>query len=93
MICPVCRANNDQGPACRRCKADLSILFELEGHRAAYLARARTRIEDDAATAEAQAADDLRHGRDARRVLAVAALLRRDFGRAWLAYLRVRQVK
>ena len=30
MICPCCKANNDSGPACRRCKADLSLLFAFE---------------------------------------------------------------
>ena len=29
--CPVCKAENSQGPTCRRCKADLSLLFRLEG--------------------------------------------------------------
>ena len=33
MICPVCRATNDQGPQCRRCKADLGLLFRLEAQR------------------------------------------------------------
>ena len=34
MQCPVCKADNAQGPLCRRCKADLSLLFRLEARRA-----------------------------------------------------------
>ena len=41
LRCPVCRADNGQGPACRRCKADLSLLLALEDHRQALLAEAR----------------------------------------------------
>src|SRR5262249_17865113 len=33
MRCPVCKAENAQGPACRRCKADLSLLFAVEARR------------------------------------------------------------
>ena len=33
MNCPVCRATNDQGAQCRRCKADLGLLFRLEAQR------------------------------------------------------------
>ena len=33
MRCPVCRADNDQGPQCRRCRADLASLFALEDQR------------------------------------------------------------
>jgi len=33
MQCPVCRAHLEQGPACRRCRADLSELFQLEEQR------------------------------------------------------------
>ncbi len=29
LSCPVCKAENAQGPFCRRCKADLSLLFSL----------------------------------------------------------------
>lgn len=34
IVCPCCRAGNDAGPACRRCKADLSLLFEARTRRA-----------------------------------------------------------
>jgi hypothetical protein len=44
MRCPVCKADNDQGPACRRCKADLSLLWALEARREALLASVRHRL-------------------------------------------------
>ena len=37
MKCPVCRAENDQGPQCRRCKADLALLFTLADQRRSAL--------------------------------------------------------
>ena len=40
MHCPVCKADNSQGPQCRRCKADLSLLFALEEQRRRTLAEA-----------------------------------------------------
>jgi hypothetical protein len=30
VACPCCRAVNESGPACRRCKADLGLLFALD---------------------------------------------------------------
>src|SRR5438093_11568024 len=41
LRCPVCRAENTQGPSCRRCKADLSLLFALEEQRRQALGTAR----------------------------------------------------
>ena len=40
--CPACKADNAQGPACRRCKADLSLLFALEARRTAVMELARS---------------------------------------------------
>jgi hypothetical protein len=90
MICPVCRANNDTGPACRRCKADLSMLFELDAHRGVQLATAQALLGDEAACTAAQGADDIRRGADALQLLAVAALMCGNHARAWQAYQRVR---
>jgi hypothetical protein len=86
LPCPVCKAENAQGPTCRRCKADLSLLFRLEEHRAALVAASATslrsgRFED--ALANACAAHQLRRGEDSERLLALAALLRRDYSAAW----------
>jgi hypothetical protein len=44
MRCPVCKAENDQGPACRRCKADLALLWAVEARREALLISARQRL-------------------------------------------------
>ena len=41
LRCPVCKAENAQGPNCRRCKADLSMMFALEDQRAPVMEEAR----------------------------------------------------
>jgi hypothetical protein len=82
LRCPVCKADNSQGPLCRRCKADLSLLFTLEEQRQQALADARS-----AAAARdwpsfrhwARRADGLRRDDETRRLLAVAHLLHGDF--------------
>jgi hypothetical protein len=89
MRCPVCKAENAQGPQCRRCKADLSLLFDLEDQRARALASARqalARGHGREARHEAARADWLRSDGESRRLLAVAYLLERDFKRAWASY-------
>ena len=40
LRCPVCKADNSAGRACRRCKADLSLLFALEEERSWQIAEA-----------------------------------------------------
>jgi hypothetical protein len=82
----VCKAENAQGPNCRRCKADLSLLFRLEEHRASLLAAAAEslragRVEE--ALSNARRAHELRRGEDSGRLLVVVALLRRDYAAAW----------
>ena len=92
MRCPVCRAENAAGPLCRRCKADLSLLFALEEERAGQLAGARRDLVEGRwrqAHARAERADHLRSDAESRRVLAVAALLDRDFHQAWRCYRAV----
>jgi hypothetical protein len=86
MRCPVCRADNTEGPECRRCRADLSLLFALESQRARLLAMASDKARQGkwhAVTWLAQEAHDLRQGSDSERILAVAWLMRRDFAKAW----------
>lgn len=86
MRCPVCRAENDQGPHCRRCRADLSLLFRLEEQRRRALARARDELargRTEAALSLLDEAGALRRDGDVRRLRAVAHLLRREFARAW----------
>ena len=84
--CPACKAENAQGPTCRRCKADLSLLFALEGRRAWTLAEAR-RLLAAGRTAEAdelaEEADWMRSDTESRRMLALTRLMRRDFAGAW----------
>jgi hypothetical protein len=97
MRCPVCKADNNQGPSCRRCKADLGLLFALERRRAWALTEAgRALAEGDypRAAERAAEAERLRAGDDARRLRALAALLSRDFARAWECYraLQVEEV-
>ena len=78
IACPVCRAVNDAGPACRRCKADLALCFAVERQRAAAMTRA--------APAAARRAHGLRRGPDSARRLAALSLLAGDFPAAWALY-------
>ena len=75
IVCPCCKAANDAGPACRRCKADLTLLFQLEADRERLLA-----------AGEFERAHQLRHGEDSLRGIALARLLERDFAGALAAY-------
>ena len=85
MRCPVCRADNDTGPLCRRCKADLAPLFELEARRTALLdvaACAAARADGAGVVHSARQALLLYRGTDALRWLAVGHLLQRQFSDA-----------
>lgn len=89
IACPCCRATNETGPACRRCKADLSLLFDADRHRDDLVHAARSAIQSGNLTSaynSALAAEQLRHGTDTRQLLAVIALLNRDFPAAWSWY-------
>jgi hypothetical protein len=91
MRCPVCKAENGQTPQCRRCKADLSLLLQLEEQRSALLAAAAAglrKLRFEEALTQASQADRLRHGPDSGRLLAVIHLLRYDFLSAWQHYQR-----
>ncbi len=92
MRCPVCKAENTQGPTCRRCKADLSLLFALEDQRAWTLAEARRLLAAGRAAeadALAEAADGMRSDAESRRLWAATRLVLRDFVGAWAAYRSV----
>ena len=82
LRCPVCRADNSTGPTCRRCRADLSLLTDVEARRAGHLDAARSAIAagrfDDALEELARAAE-LRGGPDLRRARACVLLLAGDF--------------
>jgi hypothetical protein len=84
MRCPVCKAENTE-PTCRRCKADLALLFALEQQRQSALAEAALAAArgDGAATVmHAEAAHRLRADAESWRWLAVGYFLARDFARA-----------
>jgi hypothetical protein len=76
-------------PACRRCKADLSLLFAADADAAALLARARDALaagafaDADRLTQESAA---VRRTPDALRVRACARLLAGRFADALAAY-------
>jgi hypothetical protein len=89
MRCPVCRAENDRGPQCRRCRADLTLLFRLEGQRSGLVERARNELargRPEEALALLDDAEALRRGDDLCPLRAAAHLLRRDFAEAWRSY-------
>jgi hypothetical protein len=89
MRCPVCRADNSIGPNCRRCRADLTLLFALEGKRRLLLgkaAEAAQRGDWPEMSRLARQAHDLRRDEDTLRLLALGRLLARDFAGAWRSY-------
>jgi len=109
MRCPVCKAGN-QPPsppaapgggtlgvrACRRCKADLSLLFALEEQRQEAMHSARLALDEQrfgAAYDEATRADRLRSDEESKRLLAVTALFARDFHQAWRCFRAVGSVR
>jgi len=84
MRCPVCRAEND-GVTCRRCKADLTLLVQLEDARRQAIADAvdAAAAGDGGRTLEhAKRAHRLRFDHDSFRLLALGYLLQRDFANA-----------
>ena len=86
MQCPACKAENAQGPHCRRCKADLSLLFRLESQRDWALNASRSYLRSgDLVEAGRLAvhADWLRRDAESTQLIAVVALLSRDFDRAF----------
>jgi hypothetical protein len=89
MRCPVCRAEVEQGPQCRRCRADLSLLFALEEQRRATLGSAYRRLMQgdlDGALCLAKEVDGLRRDEESGRLLTLVHLRRRDFAAAWRCY-------
>jgi hypothetical protein len=86
LPCPVCKAENAQGPNCRRCKADLSLLFRLEEARDRLLASSAECLRTGRfaeALRHAQWAHALRRGEQSARLLALTNLLLRDFPAVW----------
>jgi hypothetical protein len=92
LTCPVCRAANDAGPACRRCRADLALCFAVKSQREHTLAAAKVAAADGRpkdALRFAAAAAELRRGPDVDQLLAVLRLLAGDFAAAWAHYQAV----
>jgi hypothetical protein len=89
LVCPVCRAGDNQAAQCRRCKADLSLLQRLERDRAGHL-RAAALFAGQGNAAEccrrARLAHELRPDSRSRLWLAVGLLLNRNFQEAMLHY-------
>lgn len=87
--CPCCRAANDVGPACRRCKADLSLLFAVAADRERLVSAARDQLADGNGTEALALLDQAERtwaGDDLRPLRAVAHLLNRDFPAAFACY-------
>jgi hypothetical protein len=87
--CPCCRAANESGPNCRRCKADLSLLFAVARRRAFLLSAAQAFAAEGRLPAARRALDEataLRAGDDVRRLRAAVDLLAGDYRAAWNAY-------
>ena len=87
--CPCCKAMNESGPNCRRCKADLSLLFAIEGQRELFLEIACESVRQSqfaAALSGIDRAEQLRRGEDVTRLRAVVFLLGREFREALAAY-------
>lgn len=94
MQCPLCKADNAAGPRCRRCKADLSMLFSLDANWLAHLARTRRAFDEGRfadALNHAQSAHDLKQSPETLHWLAILHLLVRDFTKAWRLYQSVNE--
>jgi hypothetical protein len=86
MQCPICKAENTQGPQCRRCKADLSLLVRLESQRDWALHSSRSSLQRGDLVESGRLAvhaDWLRSDKESTRLIAVVAVLSRDFDRAF----------
>jgi hypothetical protein len=90
MRCPVCRAQNSaEETTCRRCKADLSLLVEMDKAREHVLAQAAraAAVGDGVKTLRfARSAHNMRRDADSWRWLAIGNLLMGDFGLANLCH-------
>jgi hypothetical protein len=89
VTCPCCRAGNDVGPTCRRCKADLSLLFAVADRREHLVSEARNlaawgKYAEALRSLEEAAA--LRAGDDVRRLSAALRLLAGQYAAALAAY-------
>ncbi len=92
LRCPVCKAENTAGPACRRCRADLSLLVAVEARRDFHLSLARVAIRDgqyDTALEELDLGNELRCGTDILPLRAAVSLLAGDYAAALAEHQRL----
>jgi hypothetical protein len=90
--CPCCRASNEVAPNCRRCSADLSLLFQLETEREALLATAGFALRNGRAAdvlATIATVESIRPGSDVNRIKALAHLVAGDYPQAYAAHRTV----
>ncbi len=83
--CPVCKLDAVSTPTCRRCKADLQLLLQVETQRrhAQWQTLQALRQADAAQADYAAEKADLMHGdRQTLRLRALTALLKRQFALA-----------
>jgi hypothetical protein len=86
MRCPVCRADNNEGSNCRRCRADLSLLCQLEARRTELLRQAHQHAALQNwphVSRLAREAHALRRGSDSTQLAAIAALMEGGMTKAW----------
>ena len=82
--CPCCRASNES-TTCRRCKADLSLLFAVEARRGYLIESARFNLAEgkvESAELALQEAAGLRAGEDLTPLWALVSLLKGDYTEA-----------
>jgi hypothetical protein len=85
MKCPVCRADNDEKPACRRCKADLTLMWAVEERRGGFLRAAHNCLrlgQYEQALDHLGRVRELRQGADADRLMALVNMMAGDFAEA-----------
>jgi hypothetical protein len=96
LKCPVCKADNSSGPNCRRCKADLAMMWTLEGARTHHIKLARSAAEEndlELALEKLANARELRSGPDLVKLRACVCLLAGDFESAFAEYRLATQAK
>lgn len=82
LTCPVCNAGNTTPSTCRRCKADLSLLWEIESQRGKLFGRVRLCVAEQnypEALATLDEVASLRNGADVDRLAAAIHLLAGDY--------------
>ena len=89
MLCPVCRADNDAPSACRRCKADLTLVWQMHQTRAELVGRAQSALVRRQLTHAdyfIRQAEAIERDAETGRLRAVLSLLRGDFSAALASY-------